>query len=109
MAFGQSIECKMINIFFKIHAENEVGRLVTDRFLFFKKSLYKVKVEIHDVTTWFTEIHILPNISQRKGNQSTKFGELIEYHKRNIFLQKLWGKRGRETSCTLFLKKLNNR
>ena len=37
-------------------------------------------------------IHILPNISQSKGNQGMKFGQLIEYDKRNIFLQKLWGK-----------------
>ena len=34
-------------------------------------------------------IHILPNISQSKGNQTTKFGQLIEYNNRNIFLQKL--------------------
>ena len=43
-------------------------------------------------------IHILPNISQSKGNQVMKFGQLIEYNKRNAFLQKLCGKRGRETS-----------
>ena len=43
-------------------------------------------------------IHILPNISQSKGNQTMKFGQLIEYNKRNIFLQKLCGKRGRKTS-----------
>ena len=34
-------------------------------------------------------IHILPNISQSKGNQTITFGQLIEYNKRNIFLQKL--------------------
>ena len=34
-------------------------------------------------------IPILPNISQSKGNQTMKFGQLIEYNKRNIFLQKL--------------------
>ena len=33
-------------------------------------------------------IHILPNISQSKGNQTMKFGQLIEYNKRNTFLQK---------------------
>ena len=31
-------------------------------------------------------IHILPNISRIKGNQIMKFGQLIEYNKRNIFL-----------------------
>ena len=50
-------------------------------------------------------IHILPNISQSKGNQTMKFGQLIEY----VFLQKLCQKRGRETSSRphYFLKKLN--
>ena len=43
-------------------------------------------------------INILPNISQSKGNQTMKFGQLIEYNKRNIFLQKLCRKWGRETS-----------
>ena len=36
MKFGQLIEYKR-NIFFKIHAENEAGRLVPDLFLFLKK------------------------------------------------------------------------
>ena len=34
-------------------------------------------------------IYILSNISQSKGNQTMKFGQLIEYNKGNIFLQKL--------------------
>ena len=34
-------------------------------------------------------IHILPNISQSKGNQRMKFGQLLEHDKRNTFLQKL--------------------
>ena len=42
-------------------------------------------------------IHILSNISQSKGNQTLKFGQIIEYSDRNIFLQILWRKRGRET------------
>ena len=33
-------------------------------------------------------IHILPSISQSKGSQTMKFGQLIEYNKRNIILQK---------------------
>ena len=33
-------------------------------------------------------IHILPNISQNKGNQIMKSGQLTEYNKRNIFFQK---------------------
>ena len=36
-------------------------------------------------------IHILLNISQSKGNQTIKSGQIIKYN-RNIFLQKLCGK-----------------
>ena len=43
-------------------------------------------------------IHILLNISRFKDNQTMKFGQLIEYNKRNILLQKSSRKRGRETS-----------
>ena len=43
-------------------------------------------------------IHILPNISQSKGNQTLKLDQLIEYIKRNIFLQKLCWKWGRDTN-----------
>ena len=43
-----------------------------------------------------TAILILPIISQSKGNQTMKFGQLIEYN-RNI-LQKLWRKWAKETS-----------
>ena len=32
-------------------------------------------------------IHILSNISQRKGNQTMKSRQLIEYDKRNNFLE----------------------
>ena len=34
-----------------------------------------------------TAIHILPNISQSKGNKTMKFGQLIEYNKRNVFFK----------------------
>ena len=37
-------------------------------------------------------IHILPNISKSKNNKTMKFGQLIEYNKIIIFLQKLCGK-----------------
>ena len=43
-------------------------------------------------------IHTLHNISQSKSNQTMKFGQLIKYDKRNIFLQKLCRKWGKETS-----------
>ena len=34
-------------------------------------------------------IHILANIAQSKSNQTMKFGQLIRYNKKKIFLQKL--------------------
>ena len=34
--------------------------------------------------------HILPNTSRSKANQAMKFGQLIKYSMRNIFLQKAW-------------------
>ena len=33
-------------------------------------------------------IHILPNISRSKGNQTMKFGQLTEFNMKNIFLKK---------------------
>ena len=47
-------------------------------------------------------IHILPNISQSKGNQTMKVGQLIEYNKINFFLEKLYKKWGKGTSSTPF-------
>ena len=47
-------------------------------------------------------IHILLNIWQSKGNQTMKFGQLVGYNKRNIFLQKLCQKWGRKTSSRYF-------
>ena len=55
----------------------------------------KANFKIHDVTTWLAKIcnrHILANISRSKDNQAMKFGQLIEYNKINIFLQKLYRK-----------------
>ena len=37
-------------------------------------------------------VHILPDISQSKGNRTIRVSQLIEYNKRNIFLQKVCGK-----------------
>ena len=50
-------------------------------------------------------ICILSNISQSKGNQKMKLYQLIEYNKRNTFLQKLCRKGGKEASF-IFLKSL---
>ena len=45
-------------------------------------------------------IHVLPNISQIKDNQTMKFCQLIEYNQINACLQKLWGKWGKENAST---------
>ena len=51
-------------------------------------------------------IHVLANISRSKGNQTMKFGQLIECNMRNIFLEKSYTKCGGETSPRLFSEKL---
>ena len=50
-------------------------------------------------------IHSLPNISRIKGNQKMKFGQLIEYDRRNNFLEKSYSKCGGETIPKPFSKK----
>ena len=50
-------------------------------------------------------MHILPNISISKSNQTMKFGHLIEYNMRNIFVQKSYTKCGEQTISLLFSKK----
>ena len=50
---------------------------------------------------------MLPNISRSKGDQTMKFGQLIEYNMRNIFLEKSYTKCGRETSPRPFSEKLS--
>ena len=39
-------------------------------------------------------ILILPKIARSKNNQTMKFNHLIEYHRKNIFFQKLCRKKG---------------
>ena len=56
-----------------------------------------------------TTIYILPNISRSKGNHTMKLDQLIEYIKRNVFLQKSFKKGDWETSSRLlfvYLKSL---
>ena len=50
-------------------------------------------------------VHILPNISRSKDNHTKKFGQLIEYNIRNVFLEKLCTKCGGETSTRPFSEK----
>ena len=48
----------------------------------------KVNFKSYDVTTWLKTIaiHKITNIARSKGNQTLKFGLLIEYNMRNILL-----------------------
>ena len=55
-------------------------------------------------------IHIFSNISRCKGNQAMKFDQVMEYNKRNIFLQKPCNKLAKEASSRplfVFQKSLN--
>ena len=47
-------------------------------------------------------MHILP-----KGNQTMKFGQLLEYKMKNIFLEKTYAKCGGESIVRPFSKKSN--
>ena len=48
---------------------------------------------------------MLPNISRSKGNRAIKFGQLVEYNMRNIFLENSYTKYGGETIPRPFSKK----
>ena len=66
----------------------------------------QVIFKIYDVTTWLTiTVHILTNISRSKDNNVMKFGQLLEYNMRNIFLENLYSKCGGETIPRSFSKK----
>ena len=64
-------------------------------FLFHLKSSFRSQVIQVFIINF---LHIMPSISWSKGNQTIKLGQLIEYNKRNIFLQKLCKTWGTETS-----------
>ena len=51
-------------------------------------------------------IQILPNISRSKDNQTMKFGQLMEYNMRNIFLEKSHTKKGGKTIARPISKNL---
>ena len=68
-----------------------------------------VNFKIYEVTDWTAKItiHTLPNISRSKDNQAIRFGQLIEYNMRNIFLQKScrkWDSWARSRSSFVFNK-----
>ena len=47
-------------------------------------------------------IHVLSNISRSKGKHTIKFGQLIEYKTRSIFLEKSYTECGGETISSPF-------
>ena len=49
---------------------------------------------------------MLPNISRSKGNQTMKFGQLVDYNMKNNFPEKSYSKCGGETSPRPFSEKL---
>ena len=49
---------------------------------------------------------MLPNSSTSKGNQTMKFGQLVDYNTRNNFPEKSYSKCGGETSPRPFSEKL---
>ena len=53
--------------------------------------------------------HVLSNILRNKCNQAMKFGQLLEYNMRNIFLEKYFSntKCSGEASPIIFLKNQN--
>ena len=100
-------------IFFACFDESPL-KMMKNAFYFILKSLFVLEIFKFlswllghvEKTTWLERsgylkyIHILPNISRSKDNQTMQFGQLIEYHKRNIFFQTPCRKWGRATSCT---------
>ena len=48
----------------------------------------------------------MPNISRSKRNETMKFGQLIEYNMRNIFIEKSCTECGGKTSPKPFCRKL---
>ena len=71
--------------------------------------------EIREISKFITSkpvrqtitIHIIPNISRNKGNQTMKFGQFIYYNIRNIFLEKQYTKCCGKTILRCFSKTSN--
>ena len=47
-------------------------------------------------------MHELSNISRSKGNQTMKFGQLIEYNLRNIFVEKMKRKKKKNSQSKIY-------
>ena len=63
-------------------------------------SIRKIRLILKSITSQPEQTiasDILPNISRSKSNQAIKFGQLIEYNMRNIFVEKSYTKCDGET------------
>ena len=67
-----------------------------------ERVIRKIRLILKFMTSQFawqtTTIHILPNTSPIQDKQTMKFGQLVEYNKRNTLLQKSCRKWGKKTS-----------
>ena len=89
----------------------EISKFLSWPFFYAEKQLDKktksnFKIIAPQIGQRITTIHVLPNISRRKGSLTIKFGQLIEYNKRNISLGKSHLKCGGKASHRPFSKKL---
>ena len=86
----------MKNVFhfmLKAHSFQRYLQICPDLFVYLEKRL---DIKLWLISKFMTSqtgqqaitIHTLPNISRRKDNHTMKFGQLIEYNMRNIFLEK---------------------
>ena len=90
----------------------KISEFCQDFLVMWKKSLIrKIRLISEFITSQSRKetiaIQILPYISKIKGNQTTKFGQLIEYKMRNLFLEKSYKKCCGETIPRPFLKNQN--
>ena len=77
--------------------------LIVEKNDFIKKIRFILKSMTSQPGRRIIAIHILPNISRSKGNQTMKFGRLIEYSMKTIFFEKTYAKcGGNNYSQTLF-------
>ena len=87
----------------------KIFRFFLDFLVMYRNGLIKmIKLISNFFTAWLTNYrntHIA-NISRSKGNQTMKFGLLIQCNMRNIFLEKSYTKFCGETSLRPFSEKL---
>ena len=86
-AFYFILKALFVTTFWSCRKNNLIRKIrLTSKFMTSQPGLQTISIGISD------------NISQSKGNQTMQFVQLIDYNKRNMFLQKLCRKWGKETS-----------